>query len=92
MLSLGLGSRLLSPRMVFGYDSMVGWSRPIVKIIGVGKIEGDDSVFVLRRFLLRALTLLVIKSVSPMMHKRPGIPAPSIKPYLALFGKPVYNK
>ena len=44
VLSLGLGNSRLLPSKVFGYDSIVGPSRPITKAICCGTIEVESYV------------------------------------------------
>ena len=89
VLSLGLGNSRLSPRKVFGYDSIMRPSRPITKAACCGIVEVESCV--LGPWLL-SLTRLHRQHVSPMKHNSPGIPMPMVKPYLTLLRIPKREK
>lgn len=45
----GLGNRKLSPRIVFGYDSIVGPSRPDTIVVACGATTMEKSIIGWRR-------------------------------------------
>ncbi|RDX71654.1 hypothetical protein CR513_48970, partial [Mucuna pruriens] len=92
MLSFKFGNRPLSPITVFGKFSISGPLRPI-RNGGAARlvIEFGNSVLGLaRRRCVYMLNLLHIKQQSPVKHKSPGIPTPTVKPYLALLERPAW--
>ena len=83
VLSLGLGRRRLSPRTIFGQDSIVAPSRPIV-ILGCGAIVVLNSKIGWRLLALQDLILPHRKHSSPAKHMLPGTPTPMVMAQRAL--------
>ena len=87
VLSLAFGNRRLSPSTIFGYDSIVGPSRPATRVACCGAIKVESCVLGWRIWISTLARPLTLK-VSQIMHNNPSIPTHMIVPYLTRLERP----